>query len=61
MQGGVTSLAGEASGQGEESSSEGLGSSHLLAQAEAFGSANQVASDDLYSQPGGVGEETSRC
>ena len=42
MQGETARLAGDASGQGEEASSEGLGGRHWLAQADARGPAGQV-------------------
>ena len=42
MQGEATGLAREASGQGEEAPSEGLGGCHRLAQTDAHGPASQV-------------------
>ena len=60
MRGEAARRAGEASGEGEEAPSEGLGGYDLLAQADARGPAGQVMSDDLHRQPGGVGGETSR-
>ena len=60
MQGEPAGLAGEASGDGEEASSEGLGGGHRLAQGDATGPAGQVVSDDLHRQPGGIGGEASR-
>ena len=58
----------EASGEGEEVSSEGLGGHYLLAQADARGPAGQVVGHDpvsstgqaLYGQPGGIGGEAPR-
>ena len=60
MQGEAAGLARDASGQGEEASSEGLGGCHRLAQTEARRPAGQVMGDDLYGQPGGVGGKASR-
>ena len=60
MQGEAAGRAGEASGQGEEAPSEGLGGNHLLTQADARRPASQVVGHDLHRQPGGVGGEASR-
>ena len=60
MQSQATGFASEASGQGEEASSEGLGGYHRLTQADARRPAGQVVGDNLYGQPGGVGREASR-
>ena len=51
---------GEPSGQGEETSPEGLGGHHLLSQADARRPASQVVGDHLDGQPGGVGSEAAR-
>ena len=60
MKGEAAGLAGEASGQGEEAASEGLGGCHRFAQADARGPAGQVVGHDLDGQPGAVGGEASR-
>ena len=60
MQGEPAGLAGEASGDGEEASSEGLGGGHRFAQSDATGPAGEIVSDDLHRQPGGVGGKASR-
>ena len=59
MQGEAAGLAGEPSGQGEETPSEGLGGHHRFAQPDAGGPAGQVVGDDLDGQPGGVGGEAA--
>ena len=56
----ATGLAGDASGQGEEASSEGLGGCHRFAQTDARCPASQVVGDDLDSQPGAVGGKAAR-
>ena len=60
MHGEAAGLAGEASGQGEKASPEGLGGGHQLTQTDARCPADQVMGDDLDSQPGGIGGETTR-
>ena len=60
MQSEVPSLVGDASGQGEEASTEGLGGCRLLTQAEPRCPAGQVVGHDLHRQPGGVGSEAAR-
>ena len=60
MQGEAAGRAGDASGQREEASSEGLGGYHLLAQTDARRPAGQVMGRDLHRQPGGVGGGTAR-
>ena len=59
MQGQAAGRAGEPSGQGEETPSEGLGGHHRFAQPDAGGPAGQVVGDDLDGQPGGVGGEAA--
>jgi len=49
MKGEAACLAGEPSGQGEETSPEGLGGDHLLAQTDARCPVSQVMGHDLYS------------
>ena len=60
MQGYPAGLAGDASGQGEEASPEGLGGGRQLAQTDATGPACQVVSHHLDGQPGAVSGEASR-
>ena len=52
--------AGEASGEGEEASSQGFGGHHLLAQTDASCPACQVVGHHLNGQPGAVGGKASR-
>ena len=52
MQREAACLAGDASGQGEEAPSEGLGGCRLLTQADARCPAGQIVGDGLYGQPG---------
>ena len=59
MQGEAACRAGEASGQGEDPSSEGLGGHDLLTQADAGCPAGQVVRHHLYRQPGAVGGEAA--
>ena len=59
VQGEAACLAGDASGQGEEASSEGLGGCHRFAQTDARCPACRVVGHDLYGQPSGVGGEAS--
>ena len=47
-------FAGEPSGQGEETSPEGLDGRRRLAQTDARGPAGQVVGHYLYGQPSGV-------
>ena len=60
MQRQAACLAGDASGQGEETPSEGLGGHDPLTEADAGGPPAQVMRDDLDGQPGGVGGEAPR-
>ena len=60
MQSEAARLAGDASGQGEEASSEGLGGYQLLTQTDARGPARQVVGHYLHRQPGSVGGEAPR-
>ena len=60
MQSEAARRAGEASGQGEDPSSEGLGGHDLLTQADAGRPAGQVVGHHLYGQPGAVGGEAAR-
>ena len=60
MQGQSACRAGDPSGQGEDSSSERLGSRDLLTQADAGCPAGQVVGHHLYRQPGAVGGEAPR-
>ena len=68
MPGEASRLAGEASGQGEEASSEGLGGDYRLSHADTGGPAGEVVchhpvsstGQALDGQPGGVGGEASR-
>ena len=53
-------LQGEPSGQGEETSLEGLGGHHRLPQTDARCPAGEVVCQHLDGQPGGVGGETAR-
>ena len=59
MQGEAAGLAGEASGQGEETSPEGLGGCHWFAQTDARGPTGEIVGQHLHGQPGGVGGEAS--
>ena len=59
MQSEAARRAGEASGEGEEASSEGLGGYQLLTQTEPRGPACQVVGDHLHRQPGAVGGEAA--
>ena len=59
MQGDATCFAGDAYGQGEEASSEGLGGCRRLTRTDAHGPASQVMRHHLYCQPDGVGREKS--
>ena len=59
MQSDSARRAGEASGQGEESSPQGIGGHQLLAQSDAGCPAGQVVGHDLDGQPGGVGGEAA--
>ena len=52
--------AGEASGEGEEASSQGLGRYHRLAQTEPRRPACQVVGDHLDGQPSSVGGEAAQ-
>ena len=56
----ATGRAGEASGEGEEPSSEGLGGHHRLTQTEPRRPASQVMCHHLYGQPDAVGGEVAR-
>ena len=60
MQGEAAGLVGEASGQGEEASPQGLGGCCRLAQADACCPACQVVGHHLDGQPSAVGGEASR-
>ena len=60
MQSEATRRAGEASGDGEEASSQGLGGHQLLAQTDARRPARQVVRHHLDGQPGTVGGKASR-
>ena len=60
MQGQSACRAGDPSGQGKDSSSEGLGGHDLLTQADARCPAGQVVRHHLYRQPGAVGGEAAR-
>ena len=60
VQGEAACRACEASDQGEEASSEGLGCHHLLAQPDAVCPACQVVGHHLYGHPGGIGGEAAR-
>ena len=60
VQGEAARLAGDASGQGEEASPEGLGGCYRFAQTDARCPAGQVMGDGLHGQPGTVGGEASR-
>ena len=68
VQGEAARLAGDASGQGEEASPQGLGGRHRLAQTDARCPAGQIVGDDpvsstgraLDGEPGAVGGEAAR-
>ena len=60
VQGEAARLAGDASGQGEEASPEGLGGCYRFAQADARCPECQVVGHHLDGQPGAVGGEASR-
>ena len=60
MQGEAAGLAGDASGQGEEASPDGLGGCRRLCQSDARCPAGQVVGHHLDGQPGGVGGEAAR-
>ena len=60
MQRQAAGLAGDASGEREETSPQGLGGDHLLAQTDAGRPVGQVVGDDLHRQPGSVGGEAAR-
>ena len=60
VQGEAARRAGDASGQGEEASPEGLGGCYRFAQADARCPASQIVGDDLYGQPSTVGGKASR-
>ena len=59
MQSEAARRAGEPSGEGEESSSEGLGGYHRFAQTDASCPASEVMRHHLDRQPGGVGGEAA--
>ena len=59
MQGEAACRAGDASGQGEDPLSEGLGGHYLLAQADPRRPAGQVVGHHLYRQPSAVGGEAA--
>ena len=56
----MAGLASDSSGQGKETSAEGLGGCRRLAQGDAPGPAGQVVGHDLHRQPGSIGRETPR-
>ena len=60
MQDEAAGRAGEASGEGEEPSAQGLGGGGSFFQSDAGGPAGQVVGQHLYDQPGGVGCEAAR-
>ena len=60
MQGEVACGAGEAAGDREEPSAQGLGGHDPFAQTDAGRPAGQVVRHHLYGHPGGVGGETAR-
>ena len=51
---------GDASGQGDEASPEGLGGGHRFAQTDASSPVGEVVSHHLHNQPDSVGWKASR-
>ena len=60
VQGEAPRLAGDASGEGEEASPEGLGGCHRIFQSDACGPAGQIVGHHLHRHPGSIGGEVPR-